>query len=59
MKTSDLKDRLQDFQDRATETARSAMQTTHEYVHENAWKTVACAAVLGCILGFLLGRSRD
>lgn len=59
MKTSDLKDRIQDFQDRATEGARNAMQTTHEYVHENAWTSVACAAVLGCLIGFILGRSRD
>lgn len=59
MKTSELKDRIQDFQDRATETARNALQTTHEVVHEHAWKSVACAALLGCLLGFLLGRSRD
>ena len=59
MKTSDLTDRLQDFQKRATETARNVCQATDEYVHENAWTSVAFAAVLGCVLGFFLGRSRD
>jgi ElaB/YqjD/DUF883 family membrane-anchored ribosome-binding protein len=34
-------------------------QATHEYVHENAWTSVALAAVVGCVVGFFLGRSRD
>lgn len=59
MKTSDLTDKLQDFQKRATETARDACQATDEYVHDNVWMSVAFAAALGCVLGFLLGRSRD
>jgi ElaB/YqjD/DUF883 family membrane-anchored ribosome-binding protein len=59
MKTSDVKERLQDFQERATETARNVCETTDEYVHENAWTSVAIAAVAGCLIGFLLGRSRD
>jgi ElaB/YqjD/DUF883 family membrane-anchored ribosome-binding protein len=59
MKTTELTDRLQDFQKRATKSARNACQATDEYVHENAWTSVAFAAVLGCVLGFFLGRSRD
>lgn len=59
MKTSDVTDRLQDFQKRAGETARNACQAADEYVHENAWQSVAIAVVLGCVLGFFLGRSRD
>jgi len=59
MKTSDVTDKIQDFQDRATETARNAAKATHEYVHENAWTSVAFAAVVGCVIGFLMGRSRD
>lgn len=59
MKTSDLTDRLQDIQKRATESARNACQATDEYVHENVWMSVAVAAALGCALGFLLGRSGD
>ena len=59
MKTSDLTDKIQDIQKRATETARNACEATDEYVHENVWMSVAFAAALGCALGFLLGRSRD
>ena len=60
MKTTDVTERLQDFQKRATESARNAAQATHEYVHENAWTSVAFAAVIGCVLGFFLGRgNRD
>jgi len=59
MKTSDLTDRIQDFQKRATKSARDACEATDEYVHENVWTSVACAVALGCVLGFLLGRSFD
>jgi ElaB/YqjD/DUF883 family membrane-anchored ribosome-binding protein len=59
MKTTDVKERLQDFQERATETARNVCDATDEYVHENAWTSVAIAAAAGCLIGFLLGRGRD
>jgi len=59
MKTSDLTDRLQDFQKRATKSARNVCEATDEYVHENVWMSVAVAAALGCVLGFVLGRSGD
>jgi ElaB/YqjD/DUF883 family membrane-anchored ribosome-binding protein len=59
MKTSDLTDRIQDIQKRATESARNACQATDDYVHENVWMSVGFAAALGCVLGFLLGRSGD
>jgi hypothetical protein len=59
MKTNDLTDRLQEFQQRATETARNVRDVTDEYVHENAWTSVAIAALAGCVIGFFLGRGRD
>lgn len=59
MKTNDVTEKLQDFQQRASETARNVAQATDEYVHDNAWTSVALAAVVGCVLGFLLGRTRD
>jgi len=59
MNTNDLTERLQDFQQKAKDQARQAAQATHEYVHENAWTSVAIAAVVGCVLGFFMGRSRD
>jgi ElaB/YqjD/DUF883 family membrane-anchored ribosome-binding protein len=54
-----MTDKLQDWQKRATETARDWTQTTDQYVRENTWTSVACAALLGCIVGFLLANRRD
>jgi len=34
-------------------------QVTDDYVHENTWTSVALAAVVGCLIGFLMARSRD
>jgi hypothetical protein len=54
MKARDLTDRFQDWQKRAGETARTMGQATDDYVRENTWVTIACAALVGCVLGFLL-----
>ncbi|HXS68763.1 MAG TPA: hypothetical protein VN761_07955 [Candidatus Polarisedimenticolia bacterium] len=59
MKTNDVTERLQDLQQRATESARNMAHVTDEYVHENAWTSVAIAALAGCLIGFFLGRGRD
>ena len=59
MKSRELTDRLQDLQKRATETTRNVAEATDRYVHENTWTTVACAALFGCIVGYLLATSRD
>jgi ElaB/YqjD/DUF883 family membrane-anchored ribosome-binding protein len=59
MNTNDVTERLQNFQQKATETARNACSATDEYVHENVWTSVAVAAVVGCVVGFFLGRGRD
>ena len=59
MNTRQMTDKLQDWQKKATETARTVGQTTDEYVHENTWSSIALAAVVGCLIGFLMGRSRD
>ena len=59
MNTSDVTERLQDFHKKATDKARDAFDATHEYVHENAWTSVAVAALFGCVVGFFLGRGRD
>jgi len=56
MNRQDVTEKIQDLKSRATEKAKNVGQATHEYVHENAWASVACAALLGCIVGFLLAR---
>jgi ElaB/YqjD/DUF883 family membrane-anchored ribosome-binding protein len=40
---------------RIGETARNMGVVTDEYVHENAWRSIALAAVIGCVIGFLFG----
>jgi ElaB/YqjD/DUF883 family membrane-anchored ribosome-binding protein len=59
MKTREITDTLQDWQKRATETARNVSDVTDRYVHENTWTTVAFAALFGCVIGYLLASSRD
>ncbi len=58
MNTREMTDKVQDWQRRATEKARDFGYATDEYVRENTWTTIAVAAVIGCVLGYLLA-SRD
>jgi hypothetical protein len=53
-KAQDLKDKVQDFQQKATDTARNVTQATDQYIRDNTWTSIACAALLGCIIGYLL-----
>jgi ElaB/YqjD/DUF883 family membrane-anchored ribosome-binding protein len=60
MRVQDVKERVQDWQQTAVEKARDVGEATDSYVRDNTWTAVACAALLGCVLGFLLsGRSDD
>jgi ElaB/YqjD/DUF883 family membrane-anchored ribosome-binding protein len=59
MKTTELTDRLQDWQKKIGKTAKNVGETTDRYVHENTWSSIAFAAVIGCVIGFLLGHRRD
>ncbi len=51
----ELKHRAQDWKQTACET-REAID---RYVRENAWMSIATVALVGCAIGFLLGRRRD
>jgi len=51
-----MTEKMQDLKGRASDVAKNVGQATHEYVHENAWASIACAALLGCVVGFLLAR---
>ena len=55
---SEVPSRLRDVQNRVTETAKNVSNVTDEYVHDHPWQTVAIAAAVGCIIGFLIG-NRD
>lgn len=59
MNKSEVTNRIQDWQKRASETARNVGQTTDKYVRENTWTTLAVAALVGCVIGFLLAPERD
>ena len=55
-----MADKFQDWQQRATDKARDFGSATDQYVRENTWTSIACAALLGCVIGYLLaGRSDD
>ena len=58
MNTREMADKVQDWQQRASESARNLGYVTDEYVRENTWTTIAVAAAIGCVLGYLLA-SRD
>ena len=51
-------ERFREMRDQLGEKARNASQVTDRFVHENAWATVAVAAVIGCLIGYFL-RPRD
>jgi uncharacterized membrane protein len=47
------------WRERTSEFTRKAADAANVYVHENAWVTAACVAIVCFSLGFLLGRRRD
>lgn len=59
MNTRGMTDKLQDWQKKVGETARNVGQVTDDYVRENTWSSIAFAAVIGCVIGYLLGNRRD
>jgi ElaB/YqjD/DUF883 family membrane-anchored ribosome-binding protein len=45
-------------QDAVTERARYAADYTDQYVHENPWKSIGLAAVVGLLIGVLMNGRR-
>lgn len=54
-----MTDKFQDLQKRATETAKNLSETTDKYVRENTWSSVGLAALVGCVIGYLLANRGD
>jgi ElaB/YqjD/DUF883 family membrane-anchored ribosome-binding protein len=59
MNAREMTDKFQDWQQRASEKARNLGQTTDQYVRENTWMSLGIAAVIGCVLGYILANRRD
>jgi len=59
VKANQLQQTAKEWQARATDGARRAMDSADTYVHDNPWVVIGSVA-LGCLaLGFLLARNRD
>ena len=54
MNTRGMTDKVKDWQKRATDTAKNVSQVSDRYVRDNTWTTIAVAAIVGCLLGYLL-----
>jgi len=54
-----MTDKVQELQKRATETARNVSEATDRYVRENTWQSIGFAALLGCVIGYLLASRGD
>ncbi len=54
-----MTDKIQDWQKRAGETARNVGEATDQYVRDNTWTSVAFAALVGCVIGYLLASRGD
>lgn len=48
--------RLQELEGEAMDRAKEAARYTDEYVHENPWRSIGAAALLGFVAGLLMNR---
>jgi ElaB/YqjD/DUF883 family membrane-anchored ribosome-binding protein len=57
--TRNWAEQARNWQNRATDMAKTMGSATDRYVHENTWATVGIAALVGCVVGYLLASGRD
>ena len=50
------KARVAELEQAATEQVRAAAETTDAYAHEHPWKVAGLTALLGVVVGLLIGR---
>ncbi len=50
------KARVAELERAATEQVRAAAETTDAYAHEHPWKVAGLTALLGVVIGLLIGR---
>ena len=48
--------RLQELEGEAMDRARAAARVTDDYVHDNPWRAIGVAAVVGFLAGMLINR---
>jgi len=58
-RAGNVADRAREWQEKASDRAKQTGLAVHEYVHENAWLTVAIGTALGFAIGLLIMRRRD
>ena len=58
-RAEDMKEQAQDWAEDAAARAREAAGMAGEYLRDNIWTSVAIAAGVGAIVGFLLAKTRD
>ena len=58
-KAQDLKEQAQGWQETAKYQVRRATTVANDYVQDNAWTSIAVAAVVGCVIGFFLARTGE
>jgi ElaB/YqjD/DUF883 family membrane-anchored ribosome-binding protein len=59
MNTSEVTNRLKGWQEEAGRMAVTAGKSTDHAVRENTWAAIGIAAVIGCLLGYLLANTED
>lgn len=50
------RERLGELQANVVDGAKAAASATDEYVHHNPWQAVGVSAVIGGLIGYLIGR---